>query len=60
MIHKKRYISQNEAEGLCAHINRHILKANIKVKAVIGIVRDRKSTRLNSSHIPLSRMPSSA
>ena len=26
----------------------------------IGAVRDRKSTRLNSSHIPLSRMPSSA
>ncbi len=25
-----------------------------------GISRDRKSTRLNSSHIPLSRMPSSA
>ena len=24
------------------------------------IVEDRKSTRLNSSHIPLSRMPSSA
>ena len=24
------------------------------------IVKDRKSTRLNSSHIPLSRMPSSA
>ena len=24
------------------------------------IQRDRKSTRLNSSHIPLSRMPSSA
>ena len=24
------------------------------------ILRDRKSTRLNSSHIPLSRMPSSA
>ena len=31
-------------------------------KVIIGatIVRDRKSTRLNSSHIPLSRMPSSA
>ena len=34
--------------------------------AVIGVVQlssdseDRKSTRLNSSHIPLSRMPSSA
>ena len=26
----------------------------------IDITRDRKSTRLNSSHIPLSRMPSSA
>ena len=26
----------------------------------IDIIRDRKSTRLNSSHIPLSRMPSSA
>ena len=26
----------------------------------IRFVRDRKSTRLNSSHIPLSRMPSSA
>ena len=32
---------------------------------IVGVVfqgekRDRKSTRLNSSHIPLSRMPSSA
>ena len=25
-----------------------------------GLPKDRKSTRLNSSHIPLSRMPSSA
>ena len=24
------------------------------------VIKDRKSTRLNSSHIPLSRMPSSA
>ena len=28
--------------------------------ATISIFVDRKSTRLNSSHIPLSRMPSSA
>ena len=28
--------------------------------AVQALARDRKSTRLNSSHIPLSRMPSSA
>ena len=26
----------------------------------VGLPPDRKSTRLNSSHIPLSRMPSSA
>ena len=32
------------------------------VEGVMGLFdgRDRKSTRLNSSHIPLSRMPSSA
>ena len=28
--------------------------------AIMARTRDRKSTRLNSSHIPLSRMPSSA
>ena len=28
--------------------------------ALMVLVIDRKSTRLNSSHIPLSRMPSSA
>ena len=27
---------------------------------IISMFEDRKSTRLNSSHIPLSRMPSSA
>ena len=27
---------------------------------VVNLTGDRKSTRLNSSHIPLSRMPSSA
>ena len=29
-------------------------------KGNVGVAADRKSTRLNSSHIPLSRMPSSA
>ena len=33
---------------------------NNKPMKVSGAVADRKSTRLNSSHIPLSRMPSSA
>ena len=31
-----------------------------KVEAPTGIYTDRKSTRLNSSHLWLSRMPSSA
>ena len=30
------------------------------MKTTVGYTGDRKSTRLNSSHIPLSRMPSSA
>ena len=30
------------------------------VKSIVSYKKDRKSTRLNSSHIPLSRMPSSA
>ena len=34
--------------------------ASINLEAVARLNRDRKSTRLNSSHIPLSRMPSSA
>ena len=37
-------------------------KLNIKIEAHEKLIYqpDRKSTRLNSSHIPLSRMPSSA
>ena len=35
-------------------------KRQVFVLSVGGKHRDRKSTRLNSSHIPLSRMPSSA
>ena len=31
-----------------------------RARVVLHDLRDRKSTRLNSSHIPLSRMPSSA
>ena len=39
--------------------NRPSLKATVEGDARL-IAADRKSTRLNSSHIPLSRMPSSA
>ena len=36
------------------------LAQNNGLFALVNMFRDRKSTRLNSSHIPLSRMPSSA
>mgnify|MGYP003346615149 CR=1 FL=1 len=36
------------------------IRARAKAEAAEGRRVDRKSTRLNSSHIPLSRMPSSA
>ena len=39
---------------------RHDLRGADIGHVLVGIERDRKSTRLNSSHIPLSRMPSSA
>ena len=41
------------ADGACKH--RHVVQIYDLCAAL-----DRKSTRLNSSHIPLSRMPSSA
>ena len=42
-----------------ASASRDLFAAGVPRMAV-GIMVDRKSTRLNSSHIPLSRMPSSA
>ena len=36
------------------------LLADGVMSGIEGVFQDRKSTRLNSSHIPLSRMPSSA
>ena len=35
-------------------------QAQLKKLILLASEKDRKSTRLNSSHIPLSRMPSSA
>ena len=43
-----------EQSPFAADPDRYFVKANVRMLA------DRKSTRLNSSHIPLSRMPSSA
>ena len=47
------YVDDDNGEYI-QNDNEHWAKARVK------LLRDRKSTRLNSSHIPLSRMPSSA
>ena len=38
----------------------NVTRDNLSTRRMIGLVPDRKSTRLNSSHIQKSRMPSSA
>ena len=43
-----------------AHILHGVMKVGENVTNFIFHVGDRKSTRLNSSHVALSRMPSSA
>ena len=52
------YIIQPEPRGIPqAYI---LAEKFINSRNVVMILRDRKSTRLNSSHLKLSRMPSSA
>ena len=41
-------------------VHESLLENGLKITIYVSILPDRKSTRLNSSHIPLSRMPSSA
>ena len=41
-------------------INLRLVGMGARDQTLAQVSRDRKSTRLNSSHIPLSRMPSSA
>ena len=53
VANKKILIGKNITNGLGAGSDPEIGEESAKEK-------DRKSTRLNSSHIPLSRMPSSA
>ena len=44
----------------CSRLEVRTRQAHVQEKASREDKSDRKSTRLNSSHIPLSRMPSSA
>ena len=56
-------IAQNNLDNqvlMLAYMNEEALEKTIETKFATYWSRDRKSTRLNSSHIPLSRMPSSA
>ena len=53
-----RYINNGKPELI--HTNFLYMDQNGIITRMIRIPIDRKSTRLNSSHIPLSRMPSSA
>ena len=50
-----RYLVKNQHWSPLEMVN-----ACVEITTTRDIARDRKSTRLNSSHIPLSRMPSSA
>ena len=57
-----RQLSASDAEAFSA-LRREVVAVNplgMGLTLDEELTRDRKSTRLNSSHIPLSRMPSSA
>ena len=47
-----------DRDGVINFDSEHFIKSPAEWKPIPG--RDRKSTRLNSSHLKLSRMPSSA
>ena len=49
-----------EIDALVGCRDKLLALADKHVETIIPAYTDRKSTRLNSSHIPLSRMPSSA
>jgi len=50
MVIKKRYIGCEEVEGLTGNIIRHLQKDNIKISAVIGIVRGGLTPAVMVSH----------
>ena len=58
-------LMQQAPSSVVVPINRVVRQTVEKIvpvpgKKIVQTIIDRKSTRLNSSHIPLSRMPSSA
>ena len=55
-----KYIVEAEAEGIVDVVKTTNIVAEYNKMRKIIVPIDRKSTRLNSSHLKLSRMPSSA
>ena len=56
---KERLVKATQRQQALSHVANSLF--TVKVASQDDLVKaDRKSTRLNSSHIPLSRMPSSA
>ena len=58
-ISPENIIKLNDSLKINSKILRFLITTPV-ITEVATLPRDRKSTRLNSSHIPLSRMPSSA
>ena len=56
----RKGISQRCFELGKAYYQAHHEEENVEFPALVSQIRDRKSTRLNSSHPTTSRMPSSA
>ena len=64
-IHTLRAVENFPVTGTTVALWPDLVRALVDIKAAAARANaelglDRKSTRLNSSHIPLSRMPSSA
>ena len=68
MIQSIRFWFESRAFGVCTWLGDRLGIKSTRIRMyfiylsffTFGSPVDRKSTRLNSSHIPLSRMPSSA
>ena len=54
------HTTEGDVEILCGHMDYLAAIGTGRARILVNGEADRKSTRLNSSHLPRSRMPSSA
>ena len=59
-IPKGLYVYSKNVMSVFTIQNGLYVKLKINIQIILDCEKDRKSTRLNSSHLDLSRMPSSA